>query len=484
MTTSRQSAVADAEAHGPHEPGKADFSIHVLGGTRTQTPERHYIDEWFESCVVVETEDAFYLLDCGHGAGYLIADQFADVRMKPIRGIFISHLDEDHVGGLWSFLHPKMDCVVVLPLPEAELQRCESFLELISVPYRLKTKIRFASMPIGYGFEDNGFRLETFPNDHLSALRAMPGLRYQPYEDYQPSFSFRVHYRGRKVIYSADYRTPLEIEPWLKEGADLAILENTHTPPMEVYTDMLAQYPNLPVIALTHFWYTQGDPVEVTAFFQQRLPASKIVMTTAGMEFRFDLNRRERGPEVISFAERIRRRQPRRYLSTAEMESLCRQRGIPIEWAIIGPFDNPRRGDNYTGLDQDHGVGPRPDFGRTFTGKNGQPIRWQKVPFQAIRQDGSIALDQLIGGEECLAYAYARFIVPKDGHYEILAGSDDGCRMRVDGQEVFYISRTKGAVADEYRIPLELKKGDHEVLMAVEQRFAAWQFFWRIMPAA
>lgn len=465
------------------------FSLHVLGGTGTQTPERYYTDNVLQACLVVETEDALYLLDCGNHAAYVLGEQFADTKRKPIRGIFVSHADPDHINGVWSLVaeenhHASADFVVALPLPKDELARCREFLRLASSPFEPRSRIRFETMPLGYVFERDSFRLETLPNKHLRILTTLPGRRHEPYRDYQPSLSFRVHYGGRTVIYSADYVDAVEIDPWLREGADLAILENAHTAPIEVYATTLARYPRLPVIALTHFWHLRGRPEEVTAIAQSILPNTQMVKTTAGMEFRFDLDRPETGPRIIPFAERLRAREPRRFPTAAEIEAFCRSQGIPLDWFVLGPFDNPRRGEDFIGLDQDHGVGPRPDEGRTFVGKDGREIRWMPVPRREIRADGSIGLDQIIGGLECLGYAYACFSVPHAGRYVILASSDDGCRMWVDGNEVFHLNATKGARVDEYRIPIELSAGEHEVLMAVDQRFGAWMFFWRIVPEA
>lgn len=463
------------------------FSLHVLGGNRTQTPERYYTDDLFQSCLVAETEDALYLLDCGNHTAYALAEQFAGTQQKPIRGIFISHADPDHISGVWSLVaeanhHASADFVVALPLPEGELARCREFLCLVSAPFETRSRIHFESMSLGYEFERHGFRLETLPNDHLRPQTTLPHRRYEPYRDYQPSFSFRVHFGGRTIVYSADYVDALELDPWLRAGADLAILENAHTAPIEMYAATLARYPRLPIIALTHYWHLRGRPEEVTAIAQSLLPDAQVVQTTAGMEFRFDLDRPEVGPRIVPFSERLRTRAPRLFPTVAETEAFCRARGIPLDWFMLGPFDNPRRGEDYIGLDQDHGVGPRPDDGRTFAGKDGREIRWMPLPRRGLRPDGSIGLDQVIGGLECLGYAYARFSVPRTGRYVILAGSDDGCRMRVDGKEVFYLNATKGAQVDEYRIPIDLTAGEHEVLMAVEQRFGAWKFYWRIVP--
>lgn len=466
----------------------ASLSIHILGGTRTETPERNYADEHFESCLVAETDDALYILDCGNQSSTLLADQFANCRSKPIRGIFITHADPDHISGLWSLLAAqnysrKSDFVVALPLPEAELSRCEEFLKLAAAPAQVQSKIRFVTMPIGYTFEENGFTLETLPNGHLNPLRSMTNLTAKPFVDYHPSFSFRLKYQGVTVIFSGDYRWAAEIEPWLKEGANLSILENGHTPPIEIYARSLAPYDNLPFIVLTHFWHVRGKPEELANIAKSQLPRSKVIVGMAGMELRFDMENKTAPPQVIPFAERIKDRRPRVYPTLAQTEARCREQGIPLEWSVIGPFDNPKCGDNYCGLDQDHGVGARPDFEKTYEGKEGQAVRWQRIPSREIRADGSMPLDALIGGDECLAYVHSRFSVPADGKYDILAGSDDGCRMWVDGKEVFYINQTKGTFADEYRIPITLAAGEHEVLMAVEQRFASWMYYWRIIAA-
>ena len=472
------------------------LSIHVLGGCSgagavaggVETRERNYADAGFNACVVAETEDALYVMDAGDPAAFVLRDQRLN---KPLRGVFLSHLDGDHFIGLWALLmeHATPGCLVAIPVPPSELGRWEAVMATMDFPFEPKNRVRWVSLQEGYSYQDGDFLMETHPTNHWRHMEKLPGLVCRPYVDYQPCFAFRIQYGGVKFIYSGDYASPTDIDPWLREGADLALLDSVHVPPVDIHARQLAEYPKVSLISLTHQSPHRGNPNAVVERTQSFLPQGmKVMKTTPGIEFRFDQEALPRQPRIIPFSERIKGRGPVFLSTLEEVNSYCLQRGIPTQWRLLGPFDNPLGKDKeYHGLEQDHGVNPKAPLTGAWTGKGGVPLHWREVSAKDpgfADFGGMINLLLLIGGDERLAYAHARFEVPETGDYDILFSSDDGMKMWIDGVETFFLNACKGSRVDEFCRTVRLNKGVHEVLLAVEQRFAAWIFYWRVIPHA
>ena len=252
------------------------------------------------------------------------------------------------------------------------------------------------------------------------------------------------------------------------------------------YARLLARYERVSMMALTHFNLTQEDPENLVRLARETLPRNiDVVKTTPGMEIRFDSCGNDRVPQVIRFAERLKKRQPIAYPSREEIACCCRERGIPLTWRVLGPFDNERSPDgDYVGLSRDHSVALHPDFSAVYDGKDGTLITWRQVSLEDFgfpNFDGRIDLGKIVGGDECLAYAYAEFEILADGEYEALFSSDDGMKLWIDEIEIFSLNVSKGANPDEFRSKLQMAKGIHRALIAVEQRFAGWMFYFRII---
>jgi hypothetical protein len=67
----------------------------------------------------------------------------------------------------------------------------------------------------------------------------------------------------------------------------------------------------------------------------------------------------------------------------------------------------------------------------------------------------------------------------QDQDVVILLGFDERIRVRLNGEEVFS-GRSRIAVADEFRIPVRLKKGENQLRLTIENRKLAWGFFLRL----
>jgi hypothetical protein len=78
--------------------------------------------------------------------------------------------------------------------------------------------------------------------------------------------------------------------------------------------------------------------------------------------------------------------------------------------------------------------------------------------------------------------AYAGFAVysPESTGADLLIGSDDGVKVYVNGKAVFTNRVDRGYVADQDKVPIELKSGWNSIVIKVDQSGADWSLSARI----
>jgi hypothetical protein len=182
--------------------------------------------------------------------------------------------------------------------------------------------------------------------------------------------------------------------------------------------------------------------------------------------------------------------------------------GVLGAWLVAGPFKAPSRSPLTIAPD---GVDERklaPSKGAVLGGerelaadkdksKRRPPTRWQIVssgpPKSGAPQDpgssGSRTVDLKANlddanGTELVAYAAGRLHVEKSGTYYLLLGVDDGIRVTVDGNVVFSRDDARPVRDDDDLVALDLKAGDHDVVLKLHQRDGAWAFRARFVDAS
>jgi hypothetical protein len=94
-----------------------------------------------------------------------------------------------------------------------------------------------------------------------------------------------------------------------------------------------------------------------------------------------------------------------------------------------------------------------------------------------------ISLDDAVGrGDGLFAYAYCEFEMPADRPCILSLGSNDGCRVWLNGLQVWDYPKGRPLSPDEDTVPVVLRKGRNHLLLKIENRGRAWGFLCRLIP--
>jgi hypothetical protein len=138
-------------------------------------------------------------------------------------------------------------------------------------------------------------------------------------------------------------------------------------------------------------------------------------------------------------------------------------RSFITNWMIIGPFANP----DAKGL----GIAYPPEselkMAAKYKGRDGVEVGWQPIS----RADGMIVLNDAVDPKEnCVMYGACVVNAPKDVKRMLLLGSDDGCKVWLNGEVVWEKKVDRALQADQDRVEVELKKGPNNLLIKLQQQ--------------
>jgi HEAT repeat protein len=100
----------------------------------------------------------------------------------------------------------------------------------------------------------------------------------------------------------------------------------------------------------------------------------------------------------------------------------------------------------------------------------GAVVAWR--PARAV--NGLVPLDQLIGGENRVAYLRTTIVSPKAEPARLEIGSDDGVKVWLNGRVVHANNVDRGYVAGQDKVAIELKEGANVLLVKVTQGGGGW----------
>ena len=145
-------------------------------------------------------------------------------------------------------------------------------------------------------------------------------------------------------------------------------------------------------------------------------------------------------------------------------------------WHIAGPFDN---GDNDAGLDTAYGPEKGLDLGDSYKTKSGT-IKWQRVKPDG---QGYVDLQAFFAGksDNIVSYLHQEIESPADQDAEVLIGTDDGCKLWVNGKLVFTDRRHQAATPEGNRVKVKLKKGANKVLLKINNGAGPHGFYFTVM---
>ncbi len=150
-------------------------------------------------------------------------------------------------------------------------------------------------------------------------------------------------------------------------------------------------------------------------------------------------------------------------------------------WWVIGPFDCHHRHE----MKPTFGPEKSLDTSATYEGFNNKPVAWKKVeritgvgPGADPRAEFFVDLHKVFGKhtDHAVAYALTYLHAPRDMDAILAVGSDDGCVVFFNGQELFRKHTQRAYTTKEEKIPVKLKKGPNSVLIKIGQAEGGWGF--------
>jgi hypothetical protein len=159
-------------------------------------------------------------------------------------------------------------------------------------------------------------------------------------------------------------------------------------------------------------------------------------------------------------------------------------------WLLVGPI--PLEMKNETSGQWKHISGFETDYLQSVGGESNPNLKENSV----LKYDGGITrcvafhspdstvnLDQALSGESLvLAYGYTEIKSPENKNMILGLGSNDGCRVWLNGEQILDVPTERGLSADDDLIPVVLRKGKNTLLLKVEERGGSWGFCARFLP--
>lgn len=164
---------------------------------------------------------------------------------------------------------------------------------------------------------------------------------------------------------------------------------------------------------------------------------------------------------------------------------LPRHFGFLMHWQVVGPFDNTGREGFETVFPPENGVA----LDATYEGKEDKQITWK--PLVSSDEYGKIDLNQPFGPlKEVTGYAFTEFNAAEARSAELRLSCKNAWKIWLNGEFLFGRDEYhRGQRIDQYKLPIELKKGKNTILVKLCQNeqtqdwTVEWEFKLRVCDA-
>jgi len=153
----------------------------------------------------------------------------------------------------------------------------------------------------------------------------------------------------------------------------------------------------------------------------------------------------------------------------------ARERGCLTRWWLLGTFPN-------TNNEAAHQAWP-PEKDVNISAPvplDGKQLRWR---WQPINDPSGICnlLPLFTPNTEVAAYAYTEFTVKAAQDAQLRIGSDDGCIVWLNGDEVYCVEPARSLVPDQDTRTVRLRPGRNRLLVKILQAQGDWGFVIRLL---
>ncbi len=147
------------------------------------------------------------------------------------------------------------------------------------------------------------------------------------------------------------------------------------------------------------------------------------------------------------------------------------------QWMVCAPFAN----ENAAGLEAAYGPEKNPniDFGATYDGLGGKKVGWRlgKSNDEGVFDFKTVCPDP---SDNVTGYAYVTIKAPKDMPAKLSLGSDDGCKVWLNGKVIHTHPEDRALEKDADQVDIALVKGDNKLLIKVVQVGGDWSVAARV----
>ena len=237
-----------------------------------------------QNAILMESDGRYLLLDGGEPLSINLITR--DIPCNNVDGMIISHMHSDHCGTLpqllTTFLIQGKKTPFTVYLPSEGVEAFKTFLQAVYLfgPF-LSFPLQLLPIPEQEEVRIGAFAMKFLRNNHLRIAASMvkdisPGNRGE-------SYSTEISCEGKRIIYSGDVYSCLDMESLFTRPVDLLLCEMAHFNPEDFNALTAVNKPEMSVFSHFHpKWDVQPEVILKDVFANY---PNRIVFAVDGYSF-------------------------------------------------------------------------------------------------------------------------------------------------------------------------------------------------------